>query len=67
MVFHNPIKDIRKKKTIKKIRETMEDSELKKVFKILKTDHYTFYRYGMIFFHSSARTAELFRVQKKTC
>ena len=65
MVFHNPIKDIKKKKTVKKIRETMEISELKKVFKILKTEHYTFYRYGMIFFHSGARTSELFRVQKK--
>ncbi len=28
----------------------MEVSELKNVFKILKTEHYTFYRYGMIFF-----------------
>lgn len=65
MVFHNPIKDIKKKKTVKKIRETMEVSELQKVFKILKSDYYTFYRYGMIFFHSGARTAELFRVQKK--
>lgn len=65
MVFHNPIKDIKKKKTIKKIRETLEIDELKKVFKILKTDYYTFYRYGMIFFHSGARTSELFRVQKK--
>ncbi|WP_310381859.1 tyrosine-type recombinase/integrase [Flavobacterium sp.] len=65
MVFHNPIKDIKKKKTVKKIRETMEVSELQKVFKILKTDYYTFFRYGMIFFHSGARSAELFRVQKK--
>ena len=65
MVFHNPIKDIKKKKTVKKIRETMEVSELKNVFKILKTEHYTFYRYGMIFFYSGARTSELFRVQKK--
>ena len=30
MVFHNPIKDIKKKKTVKKIRETMEVSELKR-------------------------------------
>lgn len=65
MVFHNPIKDIRKKKTVKKIRETLEVDELNKIFKILKTNHYTFYRYGMIFFHSGARSAELFRVQKK--
>lgn len=65
MVFHNPIRDIKKKKIIKKIRETLEIEELKKVFSILKTDYYTFYRYGIIFFHSGARTSELFRVQKK--
>lgn len=65
MVFHNPIRDIKKKKTIKKIRETMEVEELNKIFKILKANYYTFYRYGMIFFHSGARSAELFRVQKK--
>ena len=65
IVFHNPIRDIKKKKTIKKIRETMELDELHKIFKILKTNYPTFYRYGMIFFHSGARSAELFRVQKK--
>ena len=65
IVFHNPVRDIKKKKTIKKLRETLEISELHKIFGILKLDHYTFYRYGMIFFHSGARSAELFRVQKK--
>jgi len=65
IVFHNPIRDIKKKKTVKKIRETLELDEPNKIFKILKNDNYTFYRYGMIFFHSGARTAELFRVQKK--
>lgn len=65
IVFHNPIRDIKKKKTIKKIRETMEIDELKKVFSILKENHQTFYRYAMIFFHSGARSAELFRVQRK--
>jgi integrase len=65
MVFHNPIRDIKKKKTTKRIRETMEVKELQTVFKVLKNHHYTFYRYAMIFFHSGARSAELFRVQKK--
>lgn len=65
IVFHNPIRDIKKKKTIKKIRETLEISKLLEIFKVLKLDHPTFYRYGMIFFHSGARSAELFRVQKK--
>ena len=65
MIFHNPIRDIKKKKTVKKIRETLEVDELNKIFKILKTENYTFYRYGTIFFHSGARSSELFRVQKK--
>ena len=65
IVFHNPIRDIKKKKTIKKMRETLEISQLLEIFKVLKIDHPTFYRYGMIFFHSGARSAELFRVQKK--
>lgn len=65
MLFHNPIRDIKKKKTIKKMRETLEISHLQQIFKVLKSEHYTFYRYGMIFFHSGARTSELFRVQKK--
>lgn len=65
MIFHNPIRDIKKKKTVKKIRETLELDELNNIFQILKKDNYTFFRYGMIFFHSGARSSELFRVQKK--
>jgi integrase len=65
MVFHNPIRDIKKKKTLKKIRETLDLDELNKIFQILKINYPTFYRYGMIFFHSGARSAELFRVQRK--
>jgi site-specific recombinase XerC len=65
MVFHNPIRDIKKKKVVKKIRETLELDELNNIFQILKKDNYTFFRYGMIFFHSGARSSELFRVQKK--
>jgi hypothetical protein len=40
----------------------MEVEELNKIFKILKSEYY-FFRYG-IFFHSGARSSELFRVQK---
>lgn len=65
MVFHNPIRDIKKKKTTKKIRETLEIDEAKQIFEYLKINYPTFYRYGMIFFHSGSRTSELFRLQKK--
>jgi site-specific recombinase XerC len=65
MVFHNPIRDIKKKKTTKKIRETLELDEMKLIFEYLKSNYYEFYRYGMIFFHSGSRSAELFRLQKK--
>lgn len=64
IAFHNPIRDIKKKKTIKKLRETLEISELQQIFEYLKENYYEFYRYGIIFFHSGARSAELFRVQK---
>jgi integrase len=64
IVYHNPIRDIKKKKTIKKIRETFSIEELSQIFTYLKTNYYTFFRYGMIFFHSGSRTAELFRLKR---
>jgi site-specific recombinase XerC len=65
MLFHNPIRDIKKKKTVKKLRETLEISQLQQIFEYLKTNYYEFYRYGMIFFHSGSRSSELFRLQVK--
>jgi site-specific recombinase XerC len=65
MLFHNPIRDIKKKKTTKKLRETLEISELQLIFDHLKVNNYEFFRYGMIFFHSGSRTAEMFRLQEK--
>lgn len=65
MLFHNPIRDIKKKKTTKKLRETLEISELQQIFDYLKVNHYEFYRYGIIFFHSGSRSSELFRLQTK--
>lgn len=62
---HNPIGDIRKKKTVRKIRETLEIPELIEILNYLKTNYYTFYRYTTIFFHSGARSSELFRIQAK--
>src|SRR5690606_17466641 len=65
MLYHNPIRDIKKKKTVKKLRETFEISELQQIFNYLKVNHYEFYRYGLIFFHSGSRTSEIFRIQTK--
>lgn len=61
----NFILSMRKKKTVKKIRETLELDELKQIADYLKINHYTFYRYLMIFFPSGARSAELMRLQGK--
>lgn len=65
MIFHNPIGDIKRKKTLKKIRNVFEVQEVQKIFDYLKIKHPEFFRYGMIFFHSGSRTSELFRLQAK--
>lgn len=65
MIFHNPIRDIKKKKTLKKIRNVFEVKEVQEIFDYLKINHPEFFRYGMIFFHSGSRTSELFRLQAK--
>lgn len=65
MVFHNPIRDIKKKKTLKKIRNVFEVKEAQEIFDYLRVKHPEFFRYGMIFFHSGSRTSELFRLQAK--
>jgi len=62
---HNPVADIRNKKVVKKIREVLKISELVQITAYLKTEHYEFYRYTMIFFHSGARSSELCRLQIK--
>jgi site-specific recombinase XerC len=63
LLYHNPIRDIKKKKTVKKMREVLDLEELRQIFFYLKNTHYEFYRYGMIFFHSGSRTSEMFRLQ----
>jgi integrase len=65
MINHNPIRDIRKRKTTKKIREILTPDKLKLILEYLKIKHYTFYRYANIFFFSGARSSELFSLQKK--
>ena len=61
----NPVTAIPKKKETKRLRKTLTDAELKKIKKHLKANHYTFYRYVEIFFHSGARSTELMQVKRK--
>ena len=65
LLNHNPIRDIRKRKVTKKIREILTTSKFKAILEHLKVNHYTFYRYANIFFFSGARSTELFSIKKK--
>ncbi len=60
---NNPVTAIRKKKTVKKIRETLTIDEFQQIAVYLKQNYYSFYRYALIFFQSGARSSELFRLQ----
>jgi integrase len=58
----NPVRDIKKKKVVKHIRETLAPEERTKVDKHLQESYPTFHRFLHIFFHSGARISELLRV-----
>lgn len=64
-VEYNPIRDISKQKTIKRIRKTLSIEERKKVNDYLHQKHYSFWRFVHIFFHSGARLTELLSVKKE--
>jgi integrase len=64
IVDSNIIKDISKKKTVKKIRETLSMDDRKRVDQHLRENHYTFWRYLHIFFHSGARSTELLQLRR---
>jgi site-specific recombinase XerC len=61
----NPCRDIKKKKTIKRIRETLTPEQRQIVNDHLWKNHRTFWRLLHIFFHSGARETEIMRVQGK--
>lgn len=63
-IEYNPIDNIPKKKVIKKIRKTLSIEELNTIKAHLFKNHYEFYRYMNIFFHSGCRNTELFHVKK---
>ncbi len=61
----NPVRDLSKRKTIKKLREVLSDKEREKIDKYLKLNFYTFWRFMIIFFHSGARENEMLALQAK--
>lgn len=63
-IEYNLISDIPKKKETTKIREVLTDKELDKIKKYLVVNHYGFYRYMQIFFHSGCRSTELFNLKR---
>lgn len=60
---NNLIRDIGKKKTIKKTRDLMTKEEMDCVLKYFKTNLKQLYIYSMIFRLSASRSSELFRVK----
>ena len=61
----NPFIMFKKKKRVQKIREVLTDEEFTEVFDYLHKEHYGFYRYGLIFHQSGARSTEMMMLQKK--
>lgn len=62
---HNCIRDIKKRKQVKKVRETLSIDQLNDIFNMLEKHNYSFYRFSKVFFYSGARISELMRVQTK--
>ncbi len=61
----NPVREIKKAKTFRKLKTILTDKERKKVLSYLKENQYEFWRFCQIFFHSGSRISELMSVQKK--
>lgn len=55
----NPVREIKKMKTVKRIRKTLTKDERKRIDEHLYRTNYSFWRYMQIFFHSGARSTEL--------
>lgn len=64
-IEHNPIREIAKQKTVKRIRQTLTKEERSKVKRYLSKNYCTFWRFVHIFFHSGARLTELLSVKKE--
>lgn len=56
---HNPVEKIKKQKTVKRLRSVLTEGERKKVSAHLKENHYRFWMFCNLFFHSGSRLTEL--------
>lgn len=65
LVIANFAQKIQKKQLPEKMRQILSDDEAKKVYDLLFKNHYTFWRFMMIFFQSGSRISELMRLKVK--
>jgi integrase len=65
IIESNPVRDIKKKKTVKAIRQTLSPEERIKVNSYLKENYPSFHRFLHIFYHSGARISEMVKVKAK--
>lgn len=61
----NPVRDIKKKKVVKHLRNVLSDEERITVNQYLRDNYPSFHRFLHIFFHSGARISELLRVKEQ--
>lgn len=61
----NYLKDLKKQKEVKKLRELLSIEDRGRVENHLRTKYYSFYRFTQIFFQSGGRIKELLRIKVK--
>jgi len=61
----NPVRAIKKRAQLKKIRETLSHEDGVKVLEFLREKYYSLYRFVVIFTYSGAREIELLGIKKK--
>jgi site-specific recombinase XerC len=61
----NPVRDIKKRKVVRRLRSILSDEQAQQIDQYVHDKDYVFWRYIHLFFHSGARSTEMFRVQAK--
>ena len=61
----NPVREIKKMKTVKRIRKILTKEERQRVSNHLRGVNYPFWRYMMIFYHSGGRNTELLSLRRE--
>ena len=64
-IEYNLVRDIRKRKVVRKERIILLPKDLTAVMRYLHCNYYEFWRYSKIFLYSGARSSELLRIQAK--